>query len=172
MDELINTVDENDVVTGEQLKSLCHRDKILHRGASIFCFEDNSLKRVLINKRSVNKTVKPGALCIPGGHLAIGENYIDGAEREFTEEMLGSNFAGKIKLEELFKIKKFTDNDYEFMTLFRTVCAGDFSPDPHEVESFYFEDIGDVIKEIKNVPEKFTGTTILLFNEYAKRYLK
>ncbi|OGI60301.1 hypothetical protein A2641_01085 [Candidatus Nomurabacteria bacterium RIFCSPHIGHO2_01_FULL_37_25] len=172
MDELINTVDENDVITGEQLKSICHRDKILHRGASIFCFEDNNLKRVLINKRSMNISVEPGALCVPGGHLTIGESYIDGAEREFTEEMLGNNFTGKIKLEELFKIKKFTDNDYGFETIFRTVYAGGFSPDPHEVESFYFEDISEVIKEIKNAPEKFTETTILLFNEYAKRYLK
>ncbi len=76
-----------------------------------------------------------------------------------------------IKFEELFKIKKFTDNDYEFMTLFRIISQGPFDPDPEEVESYFFEDIYETLKKIESEPENYTGTTILLLKEYKKRFL-
>ena len=76
-----------------------------------------------------------------------------------------------LKFEELFKIKKFTDKDYEYMTLFRIIFPCPFSPDPEEVENSFFENIDETFKKIDKNPENYTQTTILLLKEYKKRYM-
>ena len=50
MDEIVDIVDENDNVIGQELKSNCHKNKILHRGANIFVFKDKSFKEILLQK--------------------------------------------------------------------------------------------------------------------------
>ena len=172
MDELVDIVDENDNVIGQELRSKCHKEKILHRGVNIFVFKDNSFKEILLQKRSVQMKSYFGKLCTPGGHIQPGETFLEGAKREFFEEMHNTKIRDNdIQFEELFKIKKFTDNDYEFMTLFRIVSKGPFHPDPLEVENYFFEDINKTFKKIKTEPEKYTGTTILLLKEYKKRFM-
>ena len=134
MDELVSVVDENDDIIGEEMKFKCHAEKILHRGAAVICFEDTSLKKILISKRSRNKKTNPGEWCLPGGHLAPEENYEAGAKREFFEEVMNYKTIDGLEFTELFKIKKDADNDYEFIALFRTIYPGPFTPDPEEVE--------------------------------------
>ena len=169
---LCTIVDESDNVIGQELKSKCHKEKILHRGSNIFVFSDKSLNKIFLQKRSLRKKLNPGQLCTPGGHIQVGESYLDGAKREFFEEMLNSKIGNKnLEFEKLFKLKKFTDNDYEFMTLFRTVCSGPFSFDSLEVESGFFEDINETLKKIEIKPENYTGTTVLLLKEYKKSFL-
>ena len=120
----------------------------------------------------MNKIANPGDFCTPGGHLEQGESYLDGAKREFFEEMHNSSNVNKnIQFEELFKIKKFTDNDYEFITLFRAISTGPFELDPEEVESCFFEDINITLEKIETNPKNYTGTTVLLLKEYKKRFL-
>lgn len=172
MDETVDIVDESDNLLGQKLKSECHQNKILHRGSNVFAFKDNSFKEILIQKRSLKKKSNPGKLCTPGGHLQAGETYLEGAKREFTEEMFNSGVNGKLKFEELFKIKKFTDEDYEYITLFRTISKGPFSPNPKEVSSSFFEDIGVTLKKIEKEPKNYSATTILLLKEYQKRCMQ
>jgi len=86
MDEIIDIVDDNDNVIGQELKSKCHANKILHRSVGILVFKDHSFKEILIQKRSMKKVSNPGQLCIPGGHLSSGEDYISGAKKELQEE--------------------------------------------------------------------------------------
>lgn len=171
MDEIIDIVDNNDNIIGKELKSKCHKNKILHRGANIFVFKDKSLKEILLQKRSQTKSSKPNKICTPGGHLKTGESYLKGAKREFFEEQFNFQINKKLYFEELFKIKKFTDNDYEFVTIFRTICEGPFITDPKEVEFSYFEAINKVLKKIDEKPKNYTETTILLLKEYQKRFM-
>lgn len=172
MDEIVDIVDDNDNVIGQEWKSKCHKEKILHRGSNVFVFRDDSFKEILLQKRSMKKISNPGEFCTPGGHLEPGESYPEGGKREFFEEMHNtSNVDESVKFEELFKIKKFTDNDYEFVTLFRVMSTGPFELDPEEVESCFFEDINVTLKKIETNPENYTGTTILLLKEYKKRFM-
>ena len=172
MDEIVDVVDENDNLIGQGLKSKCHTNMILHRGAAIFVFKDNSYRETLIQKRSMEKASNPGKLCIPGGHLSSRENYLAGAKRELQEEMFyEQELPKKIKFEELFKIKKSTDKDYEFNLVYRIVHPGPFYNDPDEVESYFFEDIKETLKKIKIHPKNYTETTIFLLNEYQKRFM-
>ncbi len=172
MDELIDIVDENDKVIGQELKSTCHKEKILHRSANILVFKDDSLKEILLQKRSMQKKSLPKKICMPGGHLQPDETYLEGAKREFFEEMYDSNNdTSKFQFEELFKIKKFVDEDFEFTTVFRTVAKGPFTPDSTEVESYFFENIKETLKKLEEKTKNYTQTTILLIKKYKKDFM-
>jgi isopentenyldiphosphate isomerase len=173
MDEIVDIVDENDNLVGQELKSKCHANKILHRGAAILIFKDESFKEILIQKRSLKKTVKPGKLSIPAGHLSLGENYFTGAKRELQEELFHKQkLPSRLKFEKLFKIKKFADNDYEFNVVYRIIYPGPFFNDPEEVEDSYFEDINETLSKVKKESREYTETTILLLEEYKQRFIK
>jgi isopentenyldiphosphate isomerase len=172
MDEIVDVVDEDDNVIGQELKSICHANKILHRGSSILIFKDSSFKEIALQKRSMKKTSNPGKLCITGGHLKTGDDYLAAAKRELQEEMFhDQELPEEIELEELFKIKKFTDNDYEYQIIYRVVWPGPFSHDPDEVESSKFVGLDRLIEDTQKHPQKYTGTTRLLADEYKKRFL-
>ena len=172
MDEIVDIVDENDKVIGQELKSKCHSARILHRGTAILVFKDNFYTKIIIQKRSMKLISKPGKLCIPGGHLSSREDYITGAKRELQEELFHEQELPKeIKFKELFKIKKLKDNDYEFNVVYRVVHLGPFYKDPDEVENYFFEDIKETLKKINTEPESYTETTILLLKEYQKRFM-
>ena len=166
-EELVDIVDENDCIVGQETIHRVHTDKILHRGASILCFKDETFSELLLNRRSLKKRVGPGRLCVPGGHPSAGESYLAAAAREFTEEVL-NGAKSKIKLEPLFKIKKETDNDPEFMTVFKTFYAGPFTAN-EGVSDCFFENIGTVLDMVRKEPEAFTETTALVLREYGRR---
>ena len=120
----------------------------------------------------MRKTSNPGRFCIPGGHISSGEEYISGAKRELQEELFHKQKLPKeIIFEELFKIKKITDNDYEFNVVYRVVYSGNFSNDPNEVEDYFSENINETLKKIKTKPHNYTETTRLLLKEYQKRFM-
>lgn len=176
MDERIDIVDDNDNVIGNELKSVCHLNKILHRGSNIFIFKDETFKEILIQKRSSIKMTNPSKLCTPGGHVGTGETYLDAAKREFLEEQFNvfddiSDYEDLV-FEELFKVRKDCDNDFEFINNFRIVHSGPFDPDPNEVQFVFFEKLDFVLEDIKNSPENYTKTAILLLTEYKNRYVK
>jgi isopentenyldiphosphate isomerase len=170
MDEIVDIVDENDNVIGQGSKLDCHANKILHRGSAVLIFKDDSFQDILIQKRSMQKLMNPGYFAFTGGHLAAGETYLEAAKRELQEEMFHERILPEtMEFKELFKVKKYTDNDYEFMTVYMVVYDGEFSLDPKEVEQFHFEKIQELTKKVKSNPEQYTGTCILLLEEYNKR---
>ncbi|MBI2146794.1 NUDIX domain-containing protein [Candidatus Woesearchaeota archaeon] len=172
MDEIVDVVDEGDKIIGQESKSRCHSEGMLHRGAAILVFEDDSYTKTIIQKRSMNKTSNPGKFCIPGGHLSSGEDYITGARRELQEELFHQQeLPKKIRFEELFKIKKSTDDDFEFNMVYRVVYNGDFQNDLDESENYLWRDIQEILKNIQIEPEKYTETTMLLLKEYQKRFM-
>lgn len=171
MDEIIDIVDKNNMVIGQELKSKCHRDRILHRGATIIVFKDKSYTEIIIQKRSRTST-KPGKFCLPGGHLSSGEDYLAGAKRELREELFHNQELPKeIEFKKLFKIKKSADDDQEFHVVYYVVYGGPFNNDLGEVENFFWENIKETVKKIKNEPENYTETTALLLNEYQRKFM-
>lgn len=172
MDEIIDVVDEHDHVIGQELKSNCHKEKLLHRSVNIFVFKDDSFKELLLQKRNAAKGMNRGKLCMPGGHLQVRDSYLDGAKRELQEEMFHEQKLPKgLVFEELFKIRKSADNDHEITTLYRTIASGPFNVDFAEVESCFFEDIFKLLENVEKTPELYTATTIFLLQEYRKRFM-
>jgi isopentenyldiphosphate isomerase len=170
-DEIVDIVDKNDKVIGQESKNVCHKNKILHRGAMVLIFKDNTFKEILIQKRSSTKEKNPNQLAYMGGHVGAGETYLEAAKRELQEEMFhGKKLPNEIKLEELFKMIKGKDADYEFMMVYRTIYPGPFTLDPAEVDSYFFINLDEITKHIKENIENYTGTCVLMTKKYLKRY--
>lgn len=86
-DELIDIVDENNNLTGEQkMKSEAHRDGLWHRAAHIWIY--NSKGEVLLQLRAKEKDLFPNVWDVSvAGHVSAGEEPITSALREIQEEI-------------------------------------------------------------------------------------
>lgn len=164
MQELVDVVDENDKIIGQEYKQTCHEKRLWHRGAATLIFKDSDCKELLLQKRSKTKQVKPGIWCVPGGHLSSGESYIEGARREAFEEL--GKFDSPFTF--LFKLKKTADEDHEFVSVFKAISLGPFNIDKKEVEETKFVSLKQVLKDIDSNPEKYTETTIVILKEYNR----
>jgi 8-oxo-dGTP pyrophosphatase MutT (NUDIX family) len=86
MSELLDLVDENDVVIGQEERAIIHRDGLLHREINIFFVTPD--KKILFQMRKP----KPPMRVLPlldatvGGHVDLGETHQQAALRELTEE--------------------------------------------------------------------------------------
>ena len=91
-DELLDLIDRNDNVIGAVLKSEAHNNrKLIHREVAIIVFDTKH--RVLLQQRSLNKSILPGAWKITAaGHPNSGEDPMLAIERELFEELgIGAN---------------------------------------------------------------------------------
>lgn len=86
-DELLDLVDKNDNVIGTVWKSEAHgNSKLIHREIAIAVF--NNENEVLLQQRSLSKTIAPGIWSTTAaGHVATGENPDTAIIRELFEEL-------------------------------------------------------------------------------------
>jgi isopentenyldiphosphate isomerase len=85
--EMVDLVDENGILLGEQLeKQVVHQQGLWHRDVHVWVTDGDN---VLEQQRAWHKTIMPGDWDVSvGGHVAAGETFLDAAIRE-TEEELG-----------------------------------------------------------------------------------
>jgi isopentenyldiphosphate isomerase len=130
-DELFDVVDENDTVTGQELRSIVHRRGLWHRGVHMLLFTSEG--KLLVQQRSRDRQHAPLALdCSVSEHVKSGEDYHATAVRGLREEM---GLEG-IELETLVKFRmNYGPNDNEISTLYRgLVDPADIRFDTVEVE--------------------------------------
>ncbi|PLW79352.1 hypothetical protein C0585_08045 [Candidatus Woesearchaeota archaeon] len=163
MKEYLDIVNDNDEVIGKRLRSDAHERQLLHRVSLIFCFEDETEKKLLIQKRSELCDVAPSKLSIPGGHVNSGENYKSAAVREFLEEE-----NGKSDLFEWFKFKSSSDGSPKFVTVFKTYNKGPFIDQEDEVEESYFKDMKNLQEDVLQNPKEYTEIIIDSFKQIFK----
>lgn len=97
---LLDVVDENDVITDAKPRKDVHQLGLLHREIHVWMFDEG--KNIFFQKRGLHRT-SPGLFdATVGGHVNIGEDYIDAAVRETMEET-----GITIKAEDLVLLKKF-----------------------------------------------------------------
>ncbi len=167
MDEMVDVVDENDNVIGQEMKSECHKEGILHRNAAIFVINEQG--KCLLQKRSPDKDLGPNLFCTSAcGHLGAGETYEEAAKKEMKEE---------IGIEcELKPIGKFRGTEHlpdgrvndELYKLYYCTYDGEFKLQEEEVSYVKFFSIEDIKKMIEEDPEQFTPNTILQFQNYVE----
>ena len=86
MDELLDIVNNEDIVTGREMRSTVHQLGLQHRGVHVFLFTRDG--KMLIQKRSADRAASPSALdCSVSEHVKAGESYLDAAMRGMKEEM-------------------------------------------------------------------------------------
>jgi len=147
--EKFDVVDENDNVTGTELRSVVHEKNLLHRAVHILVF--NKAGELLLQKRSAWKDREPSKWdSSAAGHLEPGESYADGAARE-TEEELGI----RCQLTPIGKIRACSNTGQEFVEVFTARHEGPFVLPPSEIEDAAFFPVSAVKDWLAARPQDF-----------------
>ena len=175
--EYLDVVNDKDEVVGKELKILCHKNDLMHRGSGILVFKDNHLDAILLQKRSRSVRQDPGLWCNPGGHVQSGESYETAAKRECQEELFSKNslpldFFQTSHLKHIFTFFKNQPFDREFIAVFQMIYQGPFSPLEDEVEQLQFFHMSEIGKNLLTHPEIYTFTFQKIFNLYQKNTKK
>jgi isopentenyl-diphosphate delta-isomerase len=169
MDEILDIVNGNDIVTGQKLRSTVHQTGLLHRGVHIFLFTQD--RKMLVQKRSADRSASPSALdCSVSEHVKAGENYLEAALRGMREEMGVEGIAIKplIKFQMNYGV-----NDNEISTLYEgLVDPTKVKFDPVEIEEIYYYNM-DELSDLHNTGKvKFCGWFVELLNWYSGKETK
>lgn len=85
-EEFLDIVTENNLVIGQEKRSVVHQSGLWHRGVHIFLFTPD--RNLVIQQRSKRRKQSPGVLdCSVSEHLKAGESYLAGARRGLQEEL-------------------------------------------------------------------------------------
>ncbi len=85
MKELLNIVDENDEIIGEESRQEIHKQGLLHREIHVYFITPN--KEIVFQHRARDKDFYPDLLdATVGGHVDLGDDYGGTAIREIEEE--------------------------------------------------------------------------------------
>ncbi len=135
-EEIFEIVDENNIVIGTATRSECHGNpKLIHRTSHVVVFHSDG--RLLLQKRSADKDIQPGKWdTAVGGHLDCGENFIDAARREMSEE-LGVP-VDDLFLDYLFDSKIRNEIESENTRVFSTTFNGPFKFCRKEIDEVKF----------------------------------
>lgn len=163
MDELLDIVDDEDTITGQEMRSTVHELGLQHRGAHVFLFTRDG--KMLAQKRSADRVASPSALdCSVSEHVKAGESYLEAALRGMKEEL---GVAGvKIKPLVTFKMN-YGINDNEISRLFEGVVDPEkVKFDPVEIEEVGYYTVNEIREMMGAGNVKFCGWFIEIMNWY------
>ena len=160
-DELFDIVNQEDIVIGQEMRSLVHQRGLWHRGVHVLLFTRDG--KLLVQQRSKDRVHAPLALdCSVSEHVKAGEDYYAAAIRGLQEEM----GVVEIDIQPLVKFKmNYGPNDNEISKLYRgAIDPADVKFDPVEVERIdYYE-----LAELQNL----MGSEEVEFSYWFKQILR
>jgi isopentenyldiphosphate isomerase len=142
-DELLDIVNDEDIVTGQEMRSVVHRLGLQHRGAHVFLFAPDG--KLLVQKRSKDRAQYPSLLdCTVSEHIKAGEGYFEAALRGTKEEM---GVEG-IELKPLVKFRmEYGPNDNEISMLYEGMVDPEkVTFDPVEIEEIEYYSLAELEK--------------------------
>ncbi len=168
--DYILLVNENDEIIGAEEKMEVHKTGKLHRAFSIFVF--NSENKLLIHKRAISKYHSGGLwtnTCC--SHQRDGEELYDSIHRRLKEEM-----GFDCDLDEIFSLKYRAELDKELIEHeIDHVFIGEFDGEPilnpDEADEYAWVNLDDIVRQIREFPNKFTYWFKLLIdivNKYVQ----
>ena len=169
MDELLDIVNDEDIVTGQEMRSTVHQLGLQHRGAHVFLFTKDG--KMLVQKRSAERVSCPSALdCSVSEHVKAGESYLDAAMRGMKEEL---GVTG-IEIHPLVTFRmNYGFNDNEISTLYEGVLDPDkVIFDPVEIEDVGYYSINELKEMMKEGNLKFCGWFVEILNWYLGKPAK
>ena len=146
-DELFDIIDEEDIVIGQEMRSVVHQRGLWHRGVHVLLFTRDG--KLLVQQRSKDRVHSPLALdCSVSEHVKAGEDYYAAAMRGLLEEM---GVEG-IDIKPLVKFKmKYGPNDNEISELYQGLVDPDsVNFDPVEIERIDYYSLHELQKFVKN----------------------
>jgi isopentenyldiphosphate isomerase len=163
MDEFLDIVTDEDIVTGKELRAKVHQLGLQHRGVHVFLFTNDG--RMLIQKRSSDRASSPSLLdCSVSEHVQAGESYIEAARRGMREEM----GVDGIELKPLLKIRmQYGLNDNEISLLYKGIVdPARVTFDPVEIESIQYLSVDKIDQMLQEQRNAFCGWFLELWHAY------
>ncbi len=159
-DEILPVVDENDQIIDYRPRGEVHRLGLRHRSVHLLIFNHNA--EVLLQKRSMRKTVKPGFWdSSAAGHVDAGEDYDRCVLREAQEEL---GIALPQVPEKAFKIPASRISGMEFCQVYTAIHEGPFQPNPEEIEQLRWYAPAQIRTWLSQGGKGLTGTVQYIFN--------
>jgi len=168
-DELLDIVDDEDIVTGQEMRSVVHQLGLQHRGAHVFLFTADG--KMLVQKRSADRVHSPSMLdCSVSEHVRGGESYFEAAMRGLREEM----GVDGIEIKPLVRFRmNYGVNDNEISTLYEGLVDPDkVDFDPVEIEEVSYHTVNELQEMIKDGSISFCGWFTELLNWYLGKTTK
>jgi len=162
-DELLDIINDGDIVITQQMRSIVHRQGLLHRGVHIFLLTTDD--RLLVQKRSQQRDNFPLALdCSVSEHVKAGEDYLQAAMRGLREE-LGLQQG---ELHPLVKFKmSYGVNDEEISLLYESkVDPALVQFDPKEVDDVAYYSLDELTTMTRNGETVFCSWFVQLIRWY------
>lgn len=160
MQEILDIVDLNDQAIGQATRDDIYKKSLCHRIVHVLIFNEDG--KMALQKRSDTVSFCPGHWSTAvGGHVQSGESYVEGALREFEEE-LGVIAGIKFFSKDFYEVK---DGPTKFVTAFKADFNGPFLTNTDDVELVDFFTI-DEIKEMIERGEKFHPELLFLLKKY------
>lgn len=158
-DELLDIVDENGNITGQETRGECYKKGLLHKASHVLI--KNSKGEIYLQKRSENKKILPGYWDISASdHVIVGETFKQAAKRGLKEELgietgltiirdahhqtSRNELKGEILLEN------------ELVTLSEGVYDGEINFDKEEISEGRFFTVDEINQAINDGSLKFT----------------
>ncbi len=169
--EIVDIVDENDKVIGQDTLQNAHNKGLWHRAVHVWVFNSNG--ELFIQQRNRKKMIVPLHWDSSAAeHSQSGESYEQAAVRGLKEE-LGID-ADKLKLEKLVKKKSIYEvkGQYcnrEFIQLFKCIYDGKINYDEGESETGKFFEMAEIKKLINGKSMLFVPIFVDFFNWYTNK---
>ena len=162
-DELLDIVNDEDNITGQEMRSTVHQLGLQHRGVHVFLFTRDG--KMLIQKRSADRASSPSRLdCSVSEHVKAGESYLNAAVRGMKEEM---GVTG-IEISLLVKFRmNYGLNDNEISQLYEGIVEPEkVKSDPIEIEEIGYYSMDELQTMIRDEKIKFCGWFVQILNWY------
>ena len=163
-EELLDVVDENDSVVEVKTRGEIHAQGLMHRAVHILVF--NNRGDLFLQKRSMNKDENPGLWdSSAAGHVDSGEDYLQCALREITEE-LGIVVEGV--LQALFKLAASAATGNEHSVIYRYDFDGPMILQKEEIDEGRWISPGDMDHSLEARDPGMTETLHLIWQGYRE----
>jgi len=161
--EILDVVNENNEITGQEERKTVHEKGLWHRVVRILL--SNQKGELLLQKRKKTTDINPGVWSSSAaGHLNAGEDYLHAGKRELMEEL-----GIETELSELGREKVDIPNDRTFARYYIGECDGDFKARGAEFSEAGFFHVEKIKEMMKENPEKFSPNFLRLFNAYLRK---
>jgi len=160
MAEVLDIVDLNDEIISQATRDEVYEKSLCHRIVHVLIFNDDG--KMALQKRSQTVSFCPGYWSTAvGGHVQSGETYVEGALREFDEE-LGVVCAVNFFSKDLYEAE---GSPKKFVSAYKATFNGPFQPNPEDVEMVDFFTM-DEVKKMIDEGEKFHPELLYLLKKY------
>jgi isopentenyldiphosphate isomerase len=169
MDELLDIVNDEDIVVGQEMRSTIHQKGLQHRGVHVFLFLADG--KMLVQKRSADRASSPSMLdCSVSEHVKAGESYLEAAMRGMKEEL---GVEG-VEITSLATIKmEYGPGDNEISRIYEgKVTLEQILFDPVEISEVMYMSLEEIKEETAYKKERFCSWFVEIMNWYFHKPTK